>query len=190
MKITFKLFPWFALAFASTVCIYPQEGGAQDRTPDGNGKTLVVYFSWGGTTERMARMIAESTGADLFEIEPAEPYPAEYVPCTEVAKEELDNGIYRALKTPLPDISACDTVFIGSPVWWHTAAMIVQGAVKDTDFSGKTVVPFCTYAATYRDETLARITELTPGARHLQGLGLTRPSQNAVDEWLSEIGVK
>ncbi|MDD6899386.1 MAG: flavodoxin [Treponema porcinum] len=155
----------------------------------GKGKTLVVYFSWGGTTKHLAEMIAFETGADIFSIEPADPYPTAYTLCTEVAKEELDKGIYRALKTKMPSLDGYDIIFIGSPVWWHTAAMIVQGAVKDIDFSGKTVVPFCTYAATYRDETLAKIAELTPRAKHLKSYGTTSPDSASIRRWLLEIGI-
>lgn len=152
-------------------------------------KSLVVYFSWGGTTKRLAEMISERTGADLFRIEPAEAYPESYTPCTEVAKVELEQGIYRGLKVPLPSMENYDTIFVGTPVWWHTAAMIVQGAIKDVDFSGKTVIPFCTYAATYRDETLSKIVELTSGATHLEGYGTTSPNEDDVREWLNSLGI-
>lgn len=153
-------------------------------------KSLVVYFSWSGTTERLAEMITERTGADLFRIEPAEAYPESYVPCTEVAKEELEKGVYRKLKTSIPSLENYDTIFVGTPVWWHTAAMIVQGALKDVDFSGKTVIPFCTYASTYREETLSKIVELTPSAAHLEGYGTTSPNDNDVGKWLEKIGIK
>ena len=60
-----------------------------------NSKILVMYFSWGGTTEKMAKMISSSNGGELFKIEPTKAYPTSYTPCTEVVKEELDNGIFR-----------------------------------------------------------------------------------------------
>lgn len=154
-----------------------------------SAKSLVVYFSWGGTTRELAGQIQKSTGADIFNLEPAEPYPSSYTPTTKVAKDELDNGIYRKAKES-PDLSAYDTVFIGAPVWWHTAPMFVQGWLKNNEknLSGKTVIPFVTYAATYRDETLAKITELTPQSKHLQGFGTRSPSQSETDAWLKKIG--
>ena len=89
-----------------------------------NSKKLVMYFSWGGTTEKMAKMISSSNGGELFKIEPTKAYPTSYTPCTEVVKEELDNGIFRQVKKA-PDFSKYDTIFVGVPVWWHTAPTLM-----------------------------------------------------------------
>lgn len=154
-----------------------------------SAKSIVVYFSWGGTTKQLAEQIQKSTGADIFRLESEEPYPSSYTPTTKVAKEELDKNIYRKIKS-VPNLSGYDTVFVGAPVWWHTAPMIVQGWLKENEknLSGKTVVPFTTYAATYRDETLAKIAELSPLSKHLKGFGTRSPSQGETDAWLKEIG--
>ena len=161
--------------------------------PSGGSRILVAYFSWGGTTQRMAQQIVTLTGADLFRIEPATPYPEDYTECTEVALEERDTDARPAIKEEVGNWSGYDTVFIGCPVWWHTAPMIICTFAESYDFAGKTVVPFCTYASTYRDETLARIVELTSGAEaHLDGLGLTGGRLNDesnVENWLREIGI-
>ncbi|MGN0221391.1 MAG: flavodoxin [Prevotella sp.] len=79
-----------------------------------------------------------------------------------------------------------DVVFIGCPVWWHTAPMIISTFAESYDFKGKTVVPFCTYAATYRDVTLQKIVDLTPDAEHLTGEGLTGGRINAqtIQTWI------
>lgn len=163
--------------------------------PDGGesdpGRMLVVYFSWGGTTQRMAQEIARQTGADLFRIEPVIPYPAEYTPCTEVALEERDTDARPAIAGTVENWEDYNTVFIGCPVWWWTTPMIICTFAESYDFRGKTVVPFCTYAATYRDETLARIVELTPDAAHLTGEGLTsgRINERTIAAWLRNIGI-
>lgn len=136
-------------------------------------KALVAYFSWGGTTQRMAQQIQEITGADMFRIEPVVPYPTEYTPCTEVAREEKDNNARPAIKDRVENWNDYDIVFIGCPVWWWTTPMIIHTFCESYDFTGKTVIPFCTYAATYRDETLAEIVNSTPDAAHLTGEGLT-----------------
>ena len=164
----------------------PDDGGE-----DTNGKILVAYFSWGGTTQRMAQEIVRQTGADLFRIEPVVPYPTEYTPCTEVAREEKDNNARPAIVSKVENWADYDTVFIGCPVWWWTTPMIICTFAESYDFKGKTVVPFCTYAATYRDETLARIVELTPDAEHLTGEGLTsgRINEQNISSWLKEIGL-
>ena len=172
----------------------PDDGG--EETPDepqqpGDHKILVAYFSWGGTTQRMAQEIVRQTGADIFRIEPVTPYPTEYHPCTEVAQAEKDANARPAIASTVENWTDYDTVFIGCPVWWWTTPMIICTFAESYDFEGKTVVPFCTYAATYRDKTLARIVELTPDAAHLTGEGLTggRINEQTIGAWLRNIGI-
>lgn len=161
-------------------------------TPSEQSKILVAYFSWGGTTRRMAQQITETTGGTMFEIEPVTPYPTSYTPCTEVALEERDSNARPAIKNRIDNWNEYDIIFIGCPVWWHEAPMIIHTFVESYDFTGKTVVPFCTYASTYRDETLAKIVEITSDAQHLPGLGLTSGSlgnHSNVNNWLQRIGI-
>ena len=84
-----------------------------------------------GYTARVARVIAASTGADVFEVETAEPYPAGYRKTTDVVQDEFDRKIYRVLKKPLPDLSAYDTVFIGHPIWWGRIPPFLYKALSD-----------------------------------------------------------
>ena len=169
----------------------PEEPGDDPDTPSGDSKILVAYFSWGGTTQRMAQEIVRQTGANIFRIEPVVPYPTDYTECTEVAQEEKNNNARPAIADEVENWEQYDTVFIGCPVWWWTTPMIICTFAESYDFEGKTVVPFCTYASTYRDETLARIVELTPDADHLTGEGLTsgRINEQNISLWLKEIGV-
>lgn len=168
----------------------PDEPETPD-TSNGDSKILVAYFSWEGTTQRMAQEIVKQTSADVFRIEPVVPYPTEYTPCTEVAREEKDNNARPAIVGKVENWEQYDIVFIGCPVWWWTTPMIIYTFAESYDFKGKTVVPFCTYAATYRNETLARIVELTPDAEHLTGEGLTsgRINEQNIASWLKDIGV-
>lgn len=165
-------------------------GGDNTEVPE-NSKILVAYFSWGGTTRRMAQQIEEQIGGTLFEIEPVVPYPTEYTPCTEVALEERDTDARPAIKNTVEDMESYDIVFIGCPVWWHTAPMIISTFTESYDMKGKIVVPFCTYASTYRDETLRKIVDLTSESTHLAGLGLTSGSINSsnIATWLKNINV-
>ena len=169
----------------------PQQPGDDPDTPSGSRKILVAYFSWGGTTQRMAQEIVRQTGADLFRIDPVVPYPTEYTPCTEVARAEKEADARPAIANEVENWNDYDTVFIGCPVWWWTTPMIICTFAESYDFASKTVVPFCTYAATYRDETLARIVELTPDAAHLTGEGLTsgRINEQTIATWLRNIGI-
>ena len=167
----------------------PEKPG--EDTDTSGSRILVAYFSWGGTTQRMAQEIVRQTGADVFRIEPVSPYPAEYTPTTEEALEEKNSNARPAIAGNVENWADYDTVFIGCPVWWWTTPMIICTFAESYDFKGKTVVPFCTYASTYRDETLARIVELTPEAAHLDGEGLTggRVNEQNISTWLRRIGL-
>ena len=110
--------------------------------PEQSGKSLVVYFSWSGTTEEMASYIAEQTGADLLEIEPSNPYPDDYTETGNVAREERDTNARPAIAN-LPDsIEEYDSIFIGYPIWWHTAPMIIGTFLESYDLSGVDIYPF------------------------------------------------
>lgn len=115
-----------------------------------NGKTLVVYYSATGNTKNVAETIAQVTGGDLFEIEPKEPYTDDDLDWTNddsrVSREHEDESSRDVdlTSTEVPDWDSYDTVYIGYPIWWGIAAWPVDGFVKANDFTGKTVVTFCT----------------------------------------------
>ena len=106
-----------------------------------------------------------------------------------VAKKEKEQNARPAIKNKVEDWNSYDTIFIGCPVWWWTAPMIINTFTESYNFKGKTVIPFCTYASTYRDETLAKIAELTPDAKHLKGFGAISRNTDGITEWLKEIRV-
>lgn len=111
---------------------------------DEDGKILVVYFSWStaGNTEKMASYIQEQTNGDLFEIEPLNPYPSDYEECTDVALAERDENARPEIAN-LPDsIEEYDAIFIGYPIWWHTAPMIIGTFLESYDLSDVNVYPF------------------------------------------------
>lgn len=122
------------------------EPGTQPET----GKTLVVYYSASGNTERVAKDIAEVAGADLFEIVPTEVYTSDDLdwtnPDSRVSREHDDESLRDVplTTTEVPDWDSYDTVFIGYPIWWGIAAWPVDTFVKNNDFTGKTVIPFAT----------------------------------------------
>ena len=188
MKKFFALFMVLLtiLSCSATENDVPQLASASDGTLFNGKKILVAYFSWGGTTRRMAEAIENTTKGDIFEIEPVVPYPTSYTPCTEVALEERDTDARPAIKNKVENWNEYEIVFIGCPVWWHTAPMIISTFAESYDFSGKTVIPFCTYAATFRDETLQKIVDLTSAAEHLEGLGTTG-STSGVEAWVNRI---
>ena len=118
----------------------------------GNGKTLVVYYSASGNTKDVAEKIAKITEADLFEIEPVEPYTDDDLDWTDddsrVSREHDDESLrdVELVSTTVDNWDSYDTVYIGYPIWWGIAAWPVDNFVKENDFTGKTVIPFCTAA--------------------------------------------
>lgn len=122
-------------------------------TPSSGKKTLVVYYSASGSTKAVAQNIAESADADIFEITPVNPYTSDDLNWTNnnsrVSKEHNDESLRNVELTKVtPDNwDSYDTVLIGYPIWWGIAAWPVDTFVKGNDFTGKTVIPFCTSAS-------------------------------------------
>lgn len=128
------------------------EAGSETQT-DGDGtqgKTLVVYFSATGNTERVAEVIAETTGGELFELEPVEPYTDEDLDWTNddsrVSREHEDESLQNVelVADTVDDWSGVERIYLGYPLWWSRAAWPVNTFVEANDFTGKTVIPFCT----------------------------------------------
>lgn len=121
--------------------------------PSSGGKTLVVYYSASGNTEKVANHIAKATNADTFELEPVKEYSNADLDWTDKSSrvnDEHNDESKRNIElkaTTVPNWSEYDTVFIGYPIWWGIAAWPVDGFVKANDFTGKTVIPFCTSAS-------------------------------------------
>ena len=118
-----------------------------------SGKTLVVYYSATGNTKNVAETIAEITGGDLFEIESEEPYTDADLDWTDdnsrVSREHEDESLrdVKLVSATVENWDSYDTVYIGYPIWWGIAAWPVDNFVKANDFTGKTVIPFCTAAS-------------------------------------------
>lgn len=163
---------------------------------EAEGKTLVVYYSATGNTEEVANYIAAATGADTFELEPAEPYSDEDLDWTDdnsrVAAEH-DNPDARAVELvadTVPDWEAYDTVFVGYPIWWGIAAWPVDGFIEANDFTGKTVVPFCTSSSSDLGESGELLAEAAGTGNWLEGKRFSSgTSEETVVEWLEENGL-
>lgn len=140
---------------ATAETVATQETAAETQTGDTtaeseSGKILVVYYSASGTTKRVATAIADATGADLYEITPVEPYTSDDLNWTNsssrISREHDDESLRDIALTEITptDWDSYDTVLIGYPIWWGIAAWPVDNFVKGNDFTGKTVIPFCT----------------------------------------------
>lgn len=147
----------------------PDEPGNPD-TPSADGKILVAYFSAQGHTQAVAERIAELTGADVYRIEAAEPYAENPYDDSDRIQNEAYNDLRPGVAN-LPDaetIAQYDTIFVGSPCWWHQPAMVVCTFLEAYDLKDKVIVPFFTYGATtYLNESMQKIYKVTPDSKHI-----------------------
>ena len=140
----------------------------------------------------MAKLIAERTGAELFEVEPDTPYPENYLRTTEVVEEEFTNGSTRRSAAPVPDLSGFDTIFIGHPIWWGRMPPVFTQALEAADFSGKTIHHFCTHEGSGFGSTESELHRAAKGAMFggslaVQGTQVDR-SASKIDVWLNKLG--
>ena len=174
---------------------------------EGDNHILIAYFSHTGenynvgviekgNTHIVADMIAEETGGDLFEIATVNPYPDTYEECTEVAKQEQRENARPELTAQVENMEQYDTVYLGYPIWWGELPMAVYTFLESYDFSGKTIVPFCTHEGSGLAGTVGSISSACPDANVLDGLAIQGAvAQNeqdkaraAVQEWLASQG--
>ena len=172
------------------------EPETQPETQPEAGKTLVVYYSASGNTERVAKDIAEAAGADLFEIVPTEVYTRDDLdwtnPDSRVSREHDDESLRDVplTTTEVPDWDSYDTVFIGYPIWWGIAAWPVDTFVKNNDFTGKTVIPFATSSSSGMGQSgslladMAGTGEWQEGQRFSSGV-----SSDDVQSWVNGLGL-
>ena len=155
-------------------------------------KTLVVYYSATGSTERIANMIAEETGADVFVITPVEPYTDEDLNWTNDNSRvvyEHDNPDDRHVELVADTVEnwdQYDTVFIGYPIWWGIAAWPVNQFVTGNDFTGKAVIPFCTSASSGLGQSGTLLAEAAGTGEWLEGARFSYGTEEAdVQAWIS-----
>lgn len=177
-----------------TVTAEESEGSEREETQD--GKTLVVYYSASGHTEDVANTIAEATGADLFELEPVEPYSSadlNYTDDNSRVSQEHENEDMRDVEleaATVEDWDSYETVFIGYPIWWGIAAWPVDGFVEENDLTGKTVIPFCTSASSGLGESGELLEEKAGTGNWLEGIRFSSgASEETVQEWVESLGL-
>jgi flavodoxin len=165
-----------------------------DNTSGAEGNNiLVAYFSHSGNTREIANQIHEIAGGDIFEIVTVDPYPRGYNEVVEQAKKELDAGYRPELKTRVKNMGSYDVVFIGYPNWWGTVPRPIASFLSQYDFSGKTIVPFCTHGGSGLGRSVTDIAKLCPQSTILDGLairgGEVKNAKHKISEWLRELGM-
>ncbi len=184
-----------------------------DPVESGGGKILVVYFAVAensdvdavssasvlmddneakGMSKFMADIIAERTGGELFSIRTEEKFPGEYNPLADRAKEQQDKGELPTLTSHIENLDNYDVIFIGYPIWWYTLPQVMFSFFEEYDFSGKTIIPFCTHFGSRDGGTFKTIAELEPNAEVLGGIAVNQRDvagcEKDVLNWLEGLG--
>ena len=163
-------------------------------TKKGGGKVLIAFFSWGGNTRGVAREIQKQTGADMFEITLVQPYSTSYNTVLMEAQEDQHKGARPEIADLPTDIDGYDVILLGYPNWWASVPMPIASFLEMYDFSGKTIVPFCSHGGGRFGQSLTAIAKLAPDAVMGEGLsvhysgGSTLPDD--VSAWLSTNGIE
>lgn len=154
---------------------------------DKNSKTLIVYYSYSGTTKRVAELMKEVTNADIYEIKVVEEYPKDMYETSDRAEEERTSGNLPELKGELPDITDYDTILIGGPVWSSTLASPVMTYLEKNDFTGKNVAAFWTdlgNEGNYKTDFAKQV----KGAKALEGLRIQSANSKSEKEIKEIVG--
>lgn len=170
-----------------------EENNTENTETEG-GKTLVVYYSAQGHTQEVAQKIADNLGADIFEIVPTDEYSSDDLDWTDsnsrVSREYEDESLrnIELVSTSVDNWDSYDTVLIGYPIWWEIAAWPVDTFVKANDFTGKTVIPFCTSSSSGLGQSGDLLEEEANSGNWLEGHRFrSNPSDSDINEWTDSI---
>ncbi|MDE5908353.1 MAG: SUMF1/EgtB/PvdO family nonheme iron enzyme, partial [Lachnospiraceae bacterium] len=169
-------------------------GNVESSSMQTNGQTggsiLIAYFSWGGNTRGIAQEIQRQTGAELFEIELVTPYSTDYNTVLDQAQRDQNAQARPELSVHVEDMDQYDTIILGYPNWWASIPMPIASFLEEYDFSGKTIIPFCSHGGGRFGQSLTAITKLVPDAVLGEGLAISYSGGSSladdVAEWLTE----
>jgi flavodoxin len=172
-----------------------------------NAKSLSTYFSRKGNnyvggsivnlpignTEVIARKIQSLTGSDLYQIQTAQEYPEDYTETTSVAQNELSANARPELTELVTDMDVYEVIYLGYPNWWGTMPMAAFTFLESYDFSGKTIVPYCTHEGSGLGSSERDVRKLCPTAKVLSGLAIKGGTVGSADKdlesWLKKLGL-
>lgn len=161
--------------------------------PEKEGKLLIVYYSWGGNTRGIAKEIQSQTDADIYEITLEEPYSTDYNTVLMEAQEDQHRQARPRIKDPLLSIDEYDTILLGYPNWWASIPMPIATFLESYNFSGKTIIPFCSHGGGRFGQSLTAIAKLAPDANMGEGLAVNYSGgakmPDDVRAWLRENGI-
>lgn len=202
MKKIALLLSALIMVFALSSCTESANGPGTNQEPSAptetggetSGKVLVAYFSATGNTETIAVHIAELTEAELYEIVPETPYTEadlDYTnPDSRSQAENDDPGARPEISGQVENMEDYSAVFLGYPIWNGQAPKIISTFLESYDFSGKTIVPFCTSGSSPIGSSAENLRSLAPGADWLEGMRFSGSSdRDTVSDWISSLGL-
>jgi flavodoxin len=164
------------------------------KTAAKGGKTLIVFFSWSGNTRGVAREIQKQTGADVFEITLVHPYSSNYNTVLMETQEDQHRQARPEIKDSPANIEGYDTILLGYPNWWASIPMPIATFLESYDFSGKTIIPFCSHGGGRFGQSLTAIAKLAPDAVIGEGLSIHYSGGSSLSDdvsaWLDTNGIK
>lgn len=164
-----------------------------ETTVENVGKTLIVYFSWGGNTRTVANNIQDLTGADMVEVETVIPYPDKYEDVIKIAPDELANDYRPELKTKVDNMDEYDTLIVGTPIWGGHLAPAMKSFLASYDLKGKNIAPFCTHGGSGTSQSVNDILSICPDANILECIAIygsqAQSSRANLEKWLVQIGI-
>ncbi len=165
----------------------------QNVNSESGGNVLIAYFSWSGNTQGIAEEIQRQTGADIFEIIPVEPYSDDYSTVLDEAQRDQNEQARPELSEHIEDMSQYDTIILGYPNWWASIPMPIASFLEEYDFSGKTIIPFCSHGGGRFGQSLTAIAKLAPDAEMGEGLSVHYSGGSEMPDdvanWLEENGI-
>lgn len=173
----------------------PQNDTSAQEETTVKGQSLVVYFSATGNTRSVAQTLAEMQDAELYEIIPSDPYSEGDLDYNDdnsrANREQGDENARPQITGTIENFASYDVVYVGFPIWWGTLPRILDTFFDTYDFSGKTIVPFCTSGGSGIDTALARIRELEPDADVKAGARIdVEEAQEQLSAWLEELSLR
>lgn len=157
-------------------------------------KTLILYYSYGGNTKKIAQMIQQEIGGDLAEIETVKPYTGSYNAVVDQGQDEVQRGYMPAIKPLDLDLSSYDKIVLGSPVWWYTFAPAMKTFLHENNLVGKTIYPFATNGG-WIGHTFKDFVSSCSGAKVKKGLNVRFnessliTSKQDIYKWVTEIEI-
>lgn len=173
-----------------TYFTFPERDGMDAST---GASRIVVSDKMYGTTEYVAKVIVEETGADLFQIKTTHTYPnSSHKELIDYAKKEADSKTYPKMASKISNFADYDVVFVGYPNWWYDMPMVIYTLFNEYDFSGKTIVPFCTHGGSGFSQSVQTIEKLEKGAKVISIPAISNrsaaASRGGLQKWLQEKG--